>query len=144
MDTPSPEPGEARFDCAVCGGSAGRVKFITPADAVDEDARPALQALAEFDVMERPEQEAALLVETFFGVGTHPISAESAEWITYAIADADGAALYRMSYAYAPFHCPECVASYCGEHWNWREFDSGPFEGIEGTCPHGHFHVLSY
>lgn len=144
MATPSPEPAEARFGCAVCGGPAGRVKFVTPADAVDEESRPAVQALAEFDVMERPEQQAALLVETFFGVATHSVSGESLEWMTHAIADLDAAALYRMSYSYAPFHCPECAASYCGEHWKWREFDSVPFEGIEGTCPNGHFHVLSY
>ena len=117
---------------------------MTPADAVADTSRPALQALAEFDVLARPEQQAALLVETFFGVAAQPVSGERIEWMTYAIADADADALYRMSYAYAPFHCPECAASYCGEHWAWREFDDGPFSGIEGNCPHGHFHVLSY
>jgi hypothetical protein len=121
---------------------------LTVGDAVDEDSPPALQALAEIDVLGRPEQQAALLVETFFGVATQPVSDESIEWMTYAIADADAAALYRMGYAYAPFHCPECATAYCGEHWKWREFDGGPFggpfNGIEGNCPNGHFHVLSY
>ncbi|MCV6963055.1 hypothetical protein H7J50_04425 [Mycobacterium intermedium] len=144
MDTPSPEPGEARFDCAVCGGPAGRVKFLTSADAVSEDGAPSLQALAELDVMYRPMRQAALLVETFFGVATNPVSSERMEWVSYAIADRDAAALYRMGYAYAPFHCPECAACYCGEHWDWREFDDGPFSGVEGHCPDGHFHVLAY
>lgn len=144
MGTPSPEPGEARFNCAACGGLAGRAKFLTPADAVAQDSAPILRALAELDVMERPEKQASLLVETFFGVGTHPVSNERTEWIAYAIADGDAAALYRMSYSYAPFHCPECAACYCGDHWDWREFEDDPFSGVEGRCLDGHFHVLSY
>ena len=144
MGTASPDPGEARFGCAVCGEPAGRVKFVTPADAVDDEARPVLQALTELDVMQRPQDQAALLVETFFGATAQPVSDERFEWMSYAIADGDAAALYRMGYGYAPFHCPECADCYCGEHWNWREFDDDPFSGVEGRCPRGHFHVLSY
>ncbi|MDT5222317.1 MAG: hypothetical protein QOF15_4422 [Mycobacterium sp.] len=121
---------------------------MTPADAVAETSRPALQALAEFDVLQRPEQQAALLVETFFGATSQPVPGERIEWVVHAIADADVAALYRMTYAYAPFHCPDCPACYCGLHWKWREFDddpfSGPFQGIEAYCPQGHFRVLTY
>ncbi|OBJ55397.1 hypothetical protein [Mycobacterium asiaticum] len=142
MATPAPE--FAEFPCAVCGEPAGSVRFVTPADAVADDTRPALQALVELDVLERPGRQAALLVDTFFGATTHPVSGERVEWMGYAIADADAAALYRMGYAYAPFHCPDCPACYCGEHWDWREFDDDPFSGIEGNCPRGHFRVLSY
>jgi len=144
VDTPAPEPGgpRARFACAICGEVAGTVRLATPADAVSEG--PALQALLELDLMERPENQAALVVDTFFGVSTASVASESVEWMVHAIADSDAAALYRMGYAYAPFHCPDCPASYCGEHWKWREFDDDPFSGIEGDCPRGHFHLLAY
>ena len=83
-------------------------------------------------------------METFFGVSTQPVSNERIERVVHAIAEADAAALYRMGYAYAPFHCPDCAASFCGGHWEWREFDDNPFSGIEGNCPRGHFRVLTY
>ncbi|QNI07193.1 hypothetical protein GAN17_13515 [Mycobacterium kubicae] len=146
MDTPAPEAGgrQARFECAICGELAGRVWLATPADAVSGSLRPALQAVAELDVLERPDDQAALVVETFFGLTSHPISADRIDVVTQAISDTDASLLYRLSYSYAPYHCPDCAATYCGSHWAWREFDDDPFGGIEGDCPHGHFHVLSY
>jgi hypothetical protein len=146
VDTASPEPAgrEARFGCAVCGEVSGRVRFVTPADAVSDTSGPALQALAELDVLERPEHQAAVVVETFYGVSCRPVSIERIQSVSQAITDADAAALYRIGYGYAPFHCPDCAASYCGAHWNWRSFEDDPYSGIEGDCPHGHFHVLAY
>lgn len=139
MDTASPE-----FRCAICGEVAGRVGFVTPADAVAGEAPSALQALTELDVLERPQGQAALVVQTFFGVTSLAVSAEQIEPVSRAIAEADASALYRAGYCYAPFHCPDCAASYCGAHWNWRNFDDDPYSGVEGDCPHGHFHVLVY
>lgn len=146
MDTPARESGglRARFSCGVCGELAGRAWLATPGDAVSGTSGSALQALLELDVLERPENQGALVVDTFFGVTTQPVSSERIEWVVHAIADTDDAALYRMGYAYAPFHCPDCPASYCGEHWSWREFDDEPLSGIEGNCPFGHFHVLAH
>lgn len=103
-----------------------------------------MQALAELDVLLRPGDQAGLAVQTFFGVSSQPVAPERVEWVGQAIADGDAAALYVMAYSYAPFHCPECVASYCGAHWDWREFDDDPYSGIEGNCPRGHFHILAY
>lgn len=146
MDTPARKPGglHARFSCAVCGEIAGETSLATPADAVSDTSNPDQQALAELDVLERPADQAALVVETFFGISSQPVYSERLEWVVHALADHDAAALYRMGHAYAPFHCPDCPACYCGEHWSWREFDDDPFSGIEGSCPYGHFHVLSY
>ncbi len=119
------------------------MRFVTPADAVAE-ASPALQALTELDVLERPDDQAALVVHTFFGVASQAVSAERIGPVSHAIAEADAAALYRIAYSYAPFHCPDCAASYCGAHWNWRRFEDDPYSGVEGDCPSGHFHVLAY
>lgn len=139
MATASPE-----FRCAICGAVAGRVQFVTPADAVGESCGPALQAVAELDVLQRPDEQAAVLVQSFFGVTSSPVSAERIEAVSEAIAARDAGALYRIGYSYAPFHCPDCAASYCGEHWNWRTFDDEPYSGVEGDCPRRHFHVLAY
>ncbi|WP_155769693.1 hypothetical protein [Mycobacterium asiaticum] len=117
---------------------------MTPANAVDDTHGPAAQAVVELDVLHRPDDQAALLVQTFFGVSSHSVPPERLQWVSQALADTDAAALHAMTYSYAPFFCPECAASYCGAQWNWREFDDDPFSGIEGDCPHGHFHILSY
>ncbi|VAZ84081.1 hypothetical protein [Mycobacterium persicum] len=141
MDIPAPE---ASFGCAVCGNVAGRVRLAGPAEPLGDKSRPALEALAGLDALVRPHGQARVVVQTFFGVATQPLSADRADAVAEAIAGANASALYRVGYAYAPFHCPDCAASYCGEHWNWREFDDDPFSGIEGDCPRGHFHVLAY
>ncbi|MDP7728030.1 MULTISPECIES: hypothetical protein [Mycobacterium] len=117
---------------------------MTPADAVAETSDPALQALAELDVLERPADQAAVAVQTFFGTASVPVWPEWIEPVSRAIADADASALYRLGYSYAPFHCPDCTLTYCGAHWNWRTFEDDPYTGIEGDCPRGHFHVLAY
>ncbi|MGB8502466.1 hypothetical protein [Mycobacterium sp.] len=85
----------------------------------------------------------ALVVDTFYRVESQPVPAQRVHQVTGAVAAADASALYAVAYSYAPFHCPDCPASYCGEHWAWRRFD-GDFSGIEGRCPDGHFHVLCY
>lgn len=95
-------------------------------------------------MLERPDRQAALVVETFFGVTSLAVSPERIGPVSRAIAGADASALYHLAYSYAPFHCPDCVASYCGAHWNWRTFEDEPYSGVEGDCPSGHFHVLSY
>ena len=123
---------------------AGRVRFVTAADAVAETSASAERALAELDVLVRPGDQTAVLVETFFGVASRAVSKERIGPVSRAMADTDASALYRIGYSYAPFHCPDCAASYCGVHWNWRGFDDEPFSGVEGDCPRGHFHVLAY
>lgn len=118
------------------------MRFVTPADAVCGE--PGLQALTELDVWERPDDQAALVVQTFFGITSVAVSAERIGPVSQAIGEADAAALYRIAYSYAPFHCPDCGATYCGAHWNWRRFEDDPYCGVEGHCPGGHFHVLAY
>ncbi|WP_136625853.1 hypothetical protein [Mycobacterium attenuatum] len=141
MDTPA---SEACFGCAICGNMAGRVRLGGPAEALGDHSRPALAALDQLDALVRPQGQARIVVESFFGVASQPVSADRVDAVAEAISGSDASALYRIGYAYAPFHCPDCAASYCGDHWNWREFDDDPYSGIEGDCPRGHFHVLAY
>jgi hypothetical protein len=128
----------------VCGAIAGRVQVATSGEPFTDGSRPALRALAELDAVARPERQAALVVDTFFGVAGQPVPSDRIGSVAEAIADNYASALYRISYSYAPFHCPDCAASYCGDHWNWRTFEDDPFSGVEGECPRGHFHVLAY
>ncbi|MFZ0831670.1 MAG: hypothetical protein WAM92_01035 [Mycobacterium sp.] len=134
---------EARFLCAVCGAVAGQVRLLRAGEPWTDCSRASLDALADADALIRPSDQAAL-VDTFYGVAGQPVSDERLDRVADAVAAADVAALYGLGYTYAPFYCPDCAASYCGEHWRWRQFDDGDLSGIEGRCPSGHFHVLCY
>jgi hypothetical protein len=68
-----------------------------------------LTALAELDAVARPQGQATLVVETFYGVSSQPVSPNRVGSVAEAIADNDASALYRLGYSYAPFHCPECA-----------------------------------
>lgn len=136
--------GEATFPCAVCGAVAGQVRLLAPGQLLTDRSRAGLEALADVDALIRPADQAVLVVDTFYGVAAQPVSASRLAGVAAAVDAADAATLYALGYSYAPFHCPECEASYCGEHWAWRHFDDGEFNGIEGRCPSEHFHVLSY
>ena len=61
-----------------------------------------------------------------------------------ALQDRDPAALFAVDLELAPFWCPTCEASYCGEHWvRWSVFDDdGWHDSIRGRCPHGHERML--
>ncbi|MCV7195204.1 hypothetical protein [Mycobacterium angelicum] len=105
---------------------------------------PGLAAVAELDGAIRPDGQAALVVQTFFGVTSRPVPADRVDGVAKALEGVDACALYQIGYSCAPFHCPDCAASYCGEHWSWRTFEDDPYSGVEGDCPLGHFHVLAY
>ena len=52
-------------------------------------------------------------------------------------------ALYELDFELAPFYCPVCDRSYCGEHWSATDvFEDGVHDSIRGTCPEGHERLL--
>ena len=52
-------------------------------------------------------------------------------------------ALYELDFELAPFYCPVCDRSYCGEHWSATDvFEDGVHDSIRGTCPEGHERML--
>ena len=52
-------------------------------------------------------------------------------------------ALYELDFELAPFYCPPCDRSYCGDHWNATDsFEDGVHDSIRGTCPEGHERLL--
>jgi hypothetical protein len=76
--------------------------------------------------------------ETFTGTLTQPETAA----VRAAIADA--AALYALDLELAPFYCPECRRTYCGDHWDRRDVFEAEYlhDSIRGTCPEGHERLL--
>ena len=123
---------------------AGRVEFYKAGEPFRGGPRPARQAIADLNRFLRRQGEPALLVESFYGVESHPVFPEKAKDVQAAIRHRDAAGLYRVTYAYAPFFCPDCAAVYCGDHWDWRRFEDEAHSGVEGPCPKGHFHVMMY
>jgi hypothetical protein len=138
---------QVAFSCDSCGQTAGRVQLLLPGEFATDRSRPALELLADLDpiLRARAGNPATLVVETFFGVQSQPVAPGLLHSVAQAISEQDASALYQLAYSYTPFHCPQCKLSYCGEHWKWNSFeDDYDIHGIEGTCPRGHFHVLTY
>jgi hypothetical protein len=55
----------------------------------------------------------------------------------------NASALYALDPELAPFYCPRCRASYCGEHWRTYDvFEDGLHDSIRGECPSGHDRML--
>ncbi len=75
--------------------------------------------------------------ESFTSTLTQPVSAS----VRAVIGDAH--ALYGLDPELAPFYCPRCCASYCGEHWrSYDVFEDGLHDSIRGACPLGHDRML--
>jgi hypothetical protein len=83
--------------------------------------------------------------ESFTGVLTAPLSLEAAARLEVALGLGDGA-VFDLDPEYAPFYCPACKASYCGEHWDRFDVFDDDFptwhDSIRGRCPHGHERML--
>jgi predicted RNA-binding Zn-ribbon protein involved in translation (DUF1610 family) len=76
--------------------------------------------------------------ETFTGT----LSQRETPRVRAAIGDAR--ALHALDPELAPFHCPACGRTYCGDHWRVEDvFDEDGFhDAIRGTCPEGHERLL--
>ena len=77
---------------------------------------------------------------TFTG---HMLRPQGGEGVREAVRAGDVAALHALDLELAAWWCPECRASYCGDHWQWwDEFDEGFHDEIRGVCPEGHERML--
>jgi hypothetical protein len=135
---------EARFACAVCREPAGRIRLLPAGESLADRSTADLDALSDLDQTMRPADWAAIVVESFCGADHLPVAPERVIAVSDAVGRSDASALQAIAFSYAPFHCPDCAASYCSDHWSARRFDDGDITGIEGNCPQGHFHVLRY
>jgi hypothetical protein len=105
--------------CEVCGGSAGSI------------------ALEEHGEVRR---------EAFGSVLTGTLGPGVLNQLRAALSAADAAAVYQLDPEFAPWWCPACRRSYCGDHWLRRdvfdEQDPSWHDSVRGRCPEGHERML--
>jgi hypothetical protein len=105
--------------CATCGGSAGSIRL-------DDDGET------------RREASTGALTRRFTDPGIGKLRA--------ALAAGDAAAVHALDPELAPWWCPVCGTSYCGDHWaHWDVFDEDDptwHDSIRGRCPEGHERML--
>jgi hypothetical protein len=105
--------------CEICGRAAGSI-------ALDEhgDARR----------------------ESFTSVLTRGLAGAANGKLRAALESGDAAAAYALDPELAPWWCPACGTSYCGDHWlQWDVFDEDEpswHDSIRGRCPKGHERML--
>src|SRR5215475_6108656 len=98
--TLGPVDGGARFDCALCGQQAGTIRLGLR------------------------HGELWAYRESFTSNMECRVSPDAAVRLRSALAVADARAVYEIDIELASFYCPNCSASYCGEHWRrWDVFD---------------------
>jgi hypothetical protein len=110
----------ARFDCVLCGQQAGTIR------------------------VGRRHGEPWVYRESFTSGMECSVSQDAAARLRSALAVADARAVYEIDVELAPFYCPSCSTSYCGEHWRrWDVFDDdGWHDSVRGRCPQGHERML--
>lgn len=132
-------PGAA-WVCAICGERASSIVLLSP---------------GERDPRLGSEPGSPVGVETVFSefdrvsITGGPVSVTlsinraDVERVSDAIVAGDVRALFAIDREFAPFWCPECEASYCGEHYrHWDVYDDGFFDCVRGVCPRGHERML--
>jgi hypothetical protein len=114
-------PVAAEFACARCGARAGSIRIqLSP-------------------------EGATIRRDGFTGLLTAALSPEAAARLEAAL-ELGASAVFGLDPEYAPFYCPGCKASYCGEHWDREDVFDDDFPGwhdsIRGRCPNGHERTL--
>jgi hypothetical protein len=122
----------ATFACAACGNVAATVSLVEPGQPDPGDPTDVGQILGSAF----PDRARLSIVGGPVPVthGFPPI-----ERVAAALEAGDAAALFAIDYEYAPFWCPRCSASYCGDDYrSWVTFDEGFYDAAYGICPEGH------
>ena len=131
------------FTCAACGCIASIVTLVEPGQP-DPRITPNSGGVAP-----TPNTHIAEIFpdRAFLSIGGGPVSVTLGpipiDRAVSALQSGDPAALFAIDREYAPFWCPTCRASYCGEHYrNWTLYDDGFFDCVRGECPAGHERIL--
>lgn len=111
------------FACARCGSAAGLVQLYGPASAGE------------------------MTRDSFTSNSAYRVGPENFERLRTIINAGDAQALYEYDLEIASFYCPDCPASYCGDHWaRWNVFDDEEdfiwHDSVRGRCPLGHQRML--
>ena len=129
----------ATFHCAVCGNVAAIVTLVEPGRP-DPGLTPEPQGV--------PPGVGSILSSAFgdqahLSIDGGPVPVTHGfvpvERCAAALEAGDTAALFAINPEYAPFWCPRCGVSYCGDDYrSWVTFDEGFYDATYGVCPEGH------
>jgi hypothetical protein len=122
MNNQSDIVAEARFRCGTCDKEAGHIRlFGSPSSS-------------------------QVLRSSFTSNLYAAVPAGQFSELRSAIEKRDARRLHGLDLEYAPFFCPQCDATYCGDHWmRWDVFDEDDpswHDSIRGRCPKGHERML--
>jgi hypothetical protein len=105
--------------CDICGGAAGSI------------------VLGEHGDVRR---------ESFTSELKSGLADAAAGQLCAALAAGDAAAVYALDTEFAPWWCPACLKSYCGDHWLrgdvFDEEEPHWHDSMRGRCPEGHERML--
>lgn len=132
----------ATFPCASCGNVAATVTLVEPSQAATGStgsaAEPSDPSVVPRTVLPDLPEIAIAGIAGVMSIAPVPQDAVAA-----ALETGDPAALFAINYEYAPFWCPRCTLSYCGDHYrSWMTFDEGFYDATYGVCPEGHERML--
>lgn len=126
--------------CAVCGESASSIVLLVPGEPdprLGSGADGPVGVDTVFSEFDRVSITGAPISVTL------SINRADVGPVASALAAGDAAALFAIDRELAPFWCPECAASYCGEHYgHWDVYDDGFFDCVRGVCHRGHERML--
>ena len=116
------------FRCVVCGRECGAIETISHETEGGAASRGEVRRTS------------------FTGVLTQTMNAEGIDLLKTLLTAGDAGAVHSFDFELAPFWCPSCAASYCGDHWvRWDVFDDEEpslHDSIRGRCPSGHERML--
>lgn len=85
-------------------------------------------------------------VDSFVCMTQHRVPADVAAAVGRALAEGLAGELHAIDLEFAPFFCPVCAESYCGDCWTCFEVFDDDFPGwldsVRGRCPAGHERML--
>ena len=115
--TPRPRADMVEFHCVLDGRAAGQVGFV--------DIGP-MQVL---------------LIDAPWGANAR--AGYPGQAVQDGLTARDAGYLHFLDPAFAPFWCPDCEATYCGDHWrSWVGDGGGAPARTWGQCPRGHERLL--
>lgn len=131
----------ARFDAALALPQLAAVRADVP---VGRFLCSICRAVAAEFFIDGRGDEAQLWRESFTGTLSQPMAAAALERLRAALDEGSARRVYDVDHDLAPFYCPQCDASFCGDHWHrWDVFDDDGFhDSIRGRCPLGHERML--
>lgn len=119
------------FLCSECHAIAGTVWVV------EEESEADLG----FPVGVQPVPAESIVIESFLSKGYRTLDPATFREVAEVVRREPVSLADLIRLTHVPFACPDCVAAYCGAHWEriWPVFEAdGLYVMTEATCPRGH------